>query len=110
MDKKKIEIYRPTAPPKFHSFLAPILQEELKPKSFADHSTFKIWDLNASLETNRFSFITSQVNHHVVQTLSKDEDMIYVDKMTCGKFQIKYHIIDSKHIDSIDGVINVIVE
>lgn len=109
-DKKKIEIYRPTAPPKFHPLLAPILQEELKPKSFADHSTFKIWDLNASLETNKFSFITSQVNHHVVQTLSKDEDMIYVDKMTCGKFQIKYHIIDSKHTDSIDGVINVIVE
>ena len=36
--------------------------------------------------------------------------MIYVDKMTCGKIQIKYHIIDSKHTDSIDGVINVIVE
>ena len=92
------------------SYICNSVAELRKPKSFADHSTFKIWDLNASLETNRFSFITSQVNHHVVQTLSKDEDMIYVDKMTCGKFQIRYHIIDSKHIDSIDGVINVIVE
>ena len=109
--KKNVDVDKPMVPPAYSPFLDPRLQESMRLLSPSPYggNFVKIWNLDADISKRIFSCITSAVNHHVVHSL-EEMDGIYIDKETCGNFQIQYHIIDSKHIDSIDGVINVVIE
>lgn len=109
--KKKVDIDKPLTPPEYSPFLDPRLKESMQlqfPSSYRGNYV-RIWNLDADTDKRDFTYITSAVNHHVVHSL-KEAEGLYIDIETCGNFQIQYHIIDSKHIDSIDGVINVVVE
>lgn len=108
--KKKVDVDKPMTPPAYSPFSDPRLQESMRQLSLPYGGNFiKIWNLDADTDKRDFSFITSAVNHHVVHSL-EEMDGIYIDKETCGSFQIQYRIIDSKHIDSINGEINVVIE
>ena len=109
--KKKVDIDKPMTPPEYSPFLDPRLNgsmQMMSPSSYRGNYV-RMWNLDADTDKRVFTCITSAVNHHVVHSL-KEEESLYIDIETCGNFQIQYHIIDSKHIDSIDGVINVVVE
>ena len=112
--KKNVDVDKPMVPPAYSPFTDPRLQESMRlmSPSPSGGNSVKIWNLDADTSKRDFSYITSAVNHHVVHSLESIEEVdgIYIDKETCGNFKIEYHIIDSKHIDSIDGVINVVIE
>ena len=109
--KKKVDIDKPKAPPAYSPFTDPRLNGSMQLMSPASYrgNYVKMWDLVADTDKREFSYTTSAVNHHVVHPL-EDLEGLYLDIETCGNFQIQYRIIDSKHIDSIGGVINVVVE
>ena len=109
--KKNVDVDKPMVPPAYSPFTDPRLQESMRliSPSPSGGNFVKIWNLDADISKRIFSCITSAVNHHVVHSL-EEMDGIYIDKETCGNFQIQYRIIDSKHIDSINGVINVVIE
>lgn len=112
--KKNVDVDKPMVPPAYSPFTDPRLQESMRlmSPSPSGGNSVKIWNLDVDTSKRDFSYITSAVNHHVVHSLESIEEVdgIYIDKVTCGNFKIEYHIIDSKHIDSIDGVINVVIE
>ena len=108
--KKKVDIDKPMTPPAYSPFFDPRLKESMQLYSSPHKGNYvKMWNLAADTSKREFTYKTSAVNHHVVHSL-EDLDGLYIDKETCGYFQIQYHIIDSKHIDRIDGIINVVVE
>ena len=106
-----MDVDKPMVPPAYSPFTDPRLQESMRliSPSPSGGNFVKIWNLDDDNNKRDFSYITSAVNHHVVHSL-EEMDGIYIDKDTCGNFQIQYRIIDSKHIDSINGVINVVIE
>lgn len=108
--KEKVTIDKPSTPPPYSPFLDPRLKESFRLSSspYGEHYV-RLWNLDADMQTRSFSYMATAVNHHVVHILG-EEKRLYVDTETCGNFQIKYQIIDSKHPDCINGVINVVVE
>lgn len=108
--KKKVTIDKPSTPPPYAPFQDPRLKESwrLFSSTYGD-SNVRIWNLEADVQNRSFSYMTYALNHHVVHTF-EEENGLYIDTETCGNFQIKYQIIDSKHPDCIKGVINVVVE
>lgn len=112
--KKNVDVDKPMVPPAYSPFLDPRLQESMRLLSPSPYggNFVKIWNLDDDISKRDFSYITSVVNHHVVHPLESLEEVdgIYIDKETCGNFKIEYRIIDSKHSDSIDGIINVVIE
>lgn len=67
------------------------------------------WDINKTIEDKDFKFQHSKLNHKMVLSLNI-EDSIYIDTGTCGSFTIQWSIIDSKLVDEVNGILNVIVE
>ena len=67
------------------------------------------WDINKTIEDKEFKFQHSKLNHKMVLSLNV-EDSIYIDTGTCGSFTIQWSIIDSKLVDEVNGILNVIIE
>lgn len=108
----KVDVDKPQLPPPYRPFYDPRLNEALRNLSPASNSRvgyINMWNLDADISKKDFAYKASHVNHHVVHNLC-DGGVLYIDKEICGNFKIEYHIIDSKHIDSINGVINVVIE
>lgn len=108
----KVDVDKPQLPSLYRPFYDPRLNEVLQNLSPASNSRvgyINMWDLDADISKKDFAYKASHVNHHVVHNLC-DGGVLYIDKENCGNFKIEYHIIDSKHIDSINGVINVVIE
>ena len=108
----KVDVDKPQLPPPYRPFYDPRLNEALRNLSPASNSRvgyINMWNLDADISKKDFAYKASHVNHHVVHNLC-DGGVLYIDKENCGNFKIEYHIIDSKHIDSINGVINVVIE
>lgn len=105
MDKPVLPLpYRPFYDPRINEAL-----RNLSPASNYGRGIINMWSLDDDISERNFVYKASQVNHHVVHNLCDGEEL-YIDKETCGNFKIEYRIIDSKHSDSIDGIINVVIE
>lgn len=110
--KKKVDVDKPELPLPYRPFYDPRINEALRnltPASNYGRGIINMWSLDDDISERNFVYKASQVNHHVVHNLCDGEEL-YIDKETCGNFKIEYRIIDSKHIDSIDGVINIVIE
>lgn len=108
----KVDVDKPQLPPPYRPFYDPRLNEAFRNLSPASNSMvgyINMWNLGADISEKDFAYKASHVNHHVVHNLC-DGGVLYIDKENCGNFKIEYHIIDSKHKDRIDGVINVVIE
>ena len=108
----KVDVDKPQLPPPYRPFYDPRLNEALRNLSPASNSMvayINMWNLDADIRKKDFAYKASHVNHHVVHNLC-DGGVLYIDKENCGNFKIEYYIIDSKHVDSINGVINVVIE
>lgn len=110
--KKKVDVDKPELPLPYRPFYDPRINEALRnlsPTSNYGRGIINMWSLDDDISERNFVYKASQVNHHVVHNLCDGEEL-YIDKETFGNFKIEYRIIDSKHSDSIDGIINVVIE
>lgn len=108
----KVDVDKPQLPSPYRPFYDPRIDEALRNLSPASNPRvgyINMWNLDADISKKDFAYKASHVNHHVVHNLC-DGGVLYIDKENCGNFKIEYYIIDSKHIDSINGVINVVIE
>lgn len=108
----KVDVDKPQLPSPYRPFYDPRLNEALRNLSPASNPRvgyINMWNLDADISKKDFAYKASHVNHHVVHNLC-DGGVLYIDKENCGNFKIEYYIIDSKHVDSINGVINVVIE
>lgn len=67
------------------------------------------WDINETIDDREFKFQHSNLNHKMVLTLNI-EDSIYIDTGACDNFRIKWCVIDSKLIEPVHGILNIIIE
>lgn len=102
--KKNIDTEVPSTPTSFRPFSLSFMNDSQK-----KFERFAIWDLDHPIEQHQLHFKVSAVNHSVGM-LQSDGKTYYINKSSCGKFDVKYRIVDSKLIEPIEGKIHVDVE
>lgn len=76
---------------------------------FGNTPQIKLFDLEQSLPTNKFSICSDSLIHNVIRNL-KIEESIYIDTYQSGNFAIKWCICSANRVEATSGVLNVIVE
>ena len=67
------------------------------------------WDTTKTIQNHELKFQESKLNHHLFMHLNSDNPL-YIDTDTCGNFEIKWTIIDSKVSNPLMGKLHVVVE
>lgn len=76
---------------------------------FGNTPQIKLFDLEQSLPTNKFSICSDSLIHNVIRNLNIEES-IYIDTYQSGNFAIKWCICSANRVEATSGVLNVIVE
>lgn len=107
--KKYIDIEIPSTPAPYRPFSVSFMNEAFRSDNQKKYDRFAIWDFCRPIEQHQLHFKVSAVNHSVGMLLS-DGNAYYINKSSCGNFDVKYRIVDSKLIEPIEGKIHVEVE
>ena len=92
-----------------------ILMEDTKPEipMFSIHRLnphmIDRWDTTKTIPDHELKFQESKLNHHLLMPLNSDNPL-YINTDTCGNFEIKWTIIDSKVSNPLMGKLHVVVE
>lgn len=73
------------------------------------HEYVDIWNPRKNLDKHEFKFYSSNLTHGLHHLLDGKED-IYIDIAQCGNFTIKWRVIDSELIESVEGELHVIIK
>ena len=69
----------------------------------------ELWSPSKTLDHHNFKYFSHRLTHRMWRPLENKED-IYIDISQCGNFAIKWIIIDSELIDSVEGELHVVVK
>lgn len=103
--KKHIDIEKPSTPAPYQPFSVSFMRTDNQKR----YDRFEIWNLGNPIEQHQLHFKVSAVNHGVSMLLSDGNDY-YINKSSCGNFDVSYRIVDSKLANPLEGKIHVEIE